>query len=193
MKKITILLFTFCFLTTYAQRLVEGNLNVLKNEKTINVVFDYSNVVFRFDDSEEETRYVERKVIEEGEQWKTDWESKKAAIKAGIFLPEFIKEFNLELFENSCSLRGGNYDSAKYTMVVVIKVICSGRNAGPVSDDPYISATIFIRETATNQNIAKIEISKIEGSPFSDFSGRIESAFENVGNELGEYLAKKIK
>lgn len=106
MKKITILLLTFCFLTTYGQKLVEGNLKMLKNEKIINVVFDYSNVAFRFDDSEEEKRYVDRKVIEEGEEWKIGWEAIKAAIKTGLLHPEFIKEFNLELFDNNYELKG---------------------------------------------------------------------------------------
>ncbi len=192
MKKIILILLTLCFLNSYGQKLVEGNLEFLKNEKTIHVVFDYSKTVFLFDDSEPEGRYVERQAIEEGEQWKIDWETKKAAIKSGLFHPEFLKEFNLEIFDNNGSLKGGTYETAKYTMVVVINVICSGRNAGPMSDDPYMSATIYIRETGSSKNLAQIEIKKIEGSPFSDLSGRIESNFENVGDELGEFMAKKI-
>jgi hypothetical protein len=192
MKKIAILLFTFCFLTTYGQRLVEGNLNVLKNEKTINVVFDYSNVVFRFDDSEEETRYVERKVIEEGEQWRTEWETTKTNIKSGILYPEFIKEFNLELFDNNCPLKGGNYVDANYTMIVVMKVICTGKNAGPASDDPYIEASVIIKKTGTDDIIAKIDIKRTTGKPFSNTIGRIETVYENIGEDLGEFFAKNI-
>lgn len=192
MKKITLLIVTLCFLTSYGQKLVEGNLKFLKNEKTIHIIFDYSNTVFLFDDSESEEKYVEREVIEEGEQWKTDWETKKRNIQSGLFNAKFLKEFNLEIFDNNCSLRAGKYETAKYTMVVVIKVICSGRNAGPMSVDPYMSATIFIMETGSSQNLAQIEIKKIEGSPFSDLSGRIESVFENVGDELGEFMAQKI-
>lgn len=192
MKKITLILLTLCFLNSYGQKLVEGNLEFLKNEKTIHIIFDHSKTVFLFDDSDPEERYVERKVIEEGEQWKSDWETKKRSIQSGLFCAVFLKELNLEIFDNNCTLRAGKYDTAKYTMVVEIKVICSGRNAGPMSDDPYMSATIFIRETGSNKNLAQIDIKKIEGSPFSDLSGRIESVYENVGDELGEFIAKKI-
>lgn len=193
MKKITFILLALCFLNSYGQKLVDGNLEFLKNEKTIHIIFDHTKTVFLFDDSEPEERYVERKVIEEGEQWKSDWETKKRSIQSGLFCAVFLKELNLEIFDNNCTLRAGKYDTAKYTMVVEIKVICSGRNAGPMSDDPYMSATIYIRETGSNKNLAQIEIKNIEGSPFSDLSGRIESVYENVGDELGEFMAKKIR
>ena len=193
MKKFTFILVALCFLNSYGQKLVDGNLDFLKNEKTIHIIFDHSKTVFLFDDSEPEERYVERKVIEEGEQWKSDWETKKRSIQSGLFCAVFLKELNLEIFDNNCTLRAGKYDTAKYTMVVEIKVICSGRNAGPMSDDPYMSATIYIRETGSNKNLAQIEIKNIEGSPFSDLSGRIESVYEYVGDELGEFMAKKIR
>ena len=193
MKKFTLLLLSFCFLSSYGQKLVEGNLNVLKNEKIINVVFDYSNVAFRFDDSEEEKRYVDRKVIEEGEEWKIGWEAIKAAIKTGLLHPEFVKEFNLELFDNNCELKGGNYETANYTMTVVMNVICSGKNAGPFSDDPYIEAYVLVKKTGSNEVVAKIEMKRVTGNSFSDLTGRIEIAYENLGEELGEFFAKKIR
>jgi hypothetical protein len=189
MKRIVLILPFICFIHINAQKITIGNLAFLKSEKVINVSFDYSNVVFTFNDGEDEAKYVEREVIENGNEWKTEWETTKTKIKTGLLHSDFLKSFNLALYDNDCALKGGEFENADYTMVFIIQAINTGKI--PL-DDPYIISNVIVK-TRTGEIVCQIDLKKTTGRSFSDVVGRIKTVYENIGKDLGEFIAKKVK
>ena len=160
---LALLVSTFCF----GQKLVEGNLNFFKGESKINFVFDYSNVIFKFngDDGISEKNWVERKVIEKGVEWKENWELFKYYIVRGDLQPYFIKDFNLVFFDKNCDFRGVIDENSNYTAIVKIKVMCTAK-IGFFTDDPYIICDVVFIETETKRNVAQIQFKKVNGKPY---------------------------
>ncbi len=183
----------FCTVAGYAQKLKKGSLDFLKNEKELNVVFDYSNVIFKFEDGIDEDKYVERQVIMEGEQWKKDWVNLKDSIKAGCLHSKFIKDFNIVLFDEGFMLRVGVFPSANYQIVIKVNEIVTGKNAGPFSDDPNMSVEVSVTSLNSTNVLANVQMKKTTGKPFSNTLGRIETVYENIGKDLGKFIVKKIK
>lgn len=174
--------------TLYAQKYPKIDLSFLKGQNELNIIFDYSNMSFIFEDNMPEERYVEKQTITEGEKWKLEWETTKDSIRAGCKHKNFFKDFNLALFDDEYKLRGGNFLNAEYTMIVKISVIRVGQI---VSHSPYIVANIFFVETNSDNKSDEIQI-VAEGNPFSGMLGRIESAYESLGKSLAQLIMKRM-
>jgi hypothetical protein len=196
MRKIILLMLSivFCIASAQAQKLKEGSLDFLKGETKLNISFDYTELKV---DGKAEKEFVEHNVermnIEEpesGDIWKAEWDN---SFRIKIFHPGFIKETNRELFDNDRKLRIGTFDDANYQAIVKVFEIIPGKNAGPFSDDPNVNVEVVFTKIDNNEVLAKILIKKSLGKPFSNFEGRIGSAYENVGENFGKFLAKKLK
>jgi len=191
MKKVLLLLVSFLILTSASPQksLKKVKLDFLKGEKELNIVFDYSGTIFKAEDGKDESIYVEKQTITEGEQWIEYWNSLKDTIKAGSFYPKFIKDFNLKLLGENCRLRGGNFPQGNYTAHIIIKVICTG---GVPFDKPYIVSDIIFTKTGSEEIIAQFWL-QTDGNSFSNTMGRVESAHERFGKYLAEIIEKKIR
>jgi len=191
MKKTLLLaIFALCCTSISAQRLKEGDLNFLKGEKELNIIVDYSHIIFKFGNGIDEEKYVERQAIKEGEQWREKWMTLKDSIKSGSKNTFLFKEFNLALFERGCTLRGGNFAQANYTMNIVIKEICIGEVP---FDDPYIVLDIFFTKTNSTDKIAVFKTNTTNIMAFANMEWRVETLHKQAGKKFGYFIANKIK
>ncbi|MFT3826122.1 MAG: hypothetical protein QM731_19525 [Chitinophagaceae bacterium] len=177
-------------LSAYSQKIkvTEGNLDVLKSEKDINIEYSYNNLaVGKYD---KEADYVKNKTEElnkkeagKGDKWATAW----AADRKNRFEPKFN-----ELFTKTGEFNFAN--NAKYTILFNTSFMEPGFNVGVMSKNAYINGEFTIVETANRSKvIAKGTIEKAPGRSFwgNDFDTgeRISEAYAAAG----KYFAKKIK
>lgn len=128
--------------------LKSGSFDFLKDQKTLLVKYDYSNLgVGKFDKEED---YVTKKVADynkdeagKGDKWKEAWVNDRA----GRYEPKFELLFN----ENMVS-RGLKCDQkasdAKYVMVVHTSFIEPGFNIGVTRKPAYINVEVTFKEGA---------------------------------------------
>ena len=195
MKKLLTFFAITSLLTMNAQKIRNEDFGFLRGEKELNIEFDYSDVIFKFngDDGIPESKYVERQLISEGEEWKEMWEVFKEELKSGIKHPNFIREFNLSLFDKGCMLRGGNFENANYTLLIKIKTMCTAKTGFIAIDDPYIECSVTFKDNTSNNTISQIQIGRTNGKPYYSYYQQFESVYENIGKDLGKSIAKNIK
>ena len=188
MRKI-LFIFTFAllFVSAIAQKNQNITLGFLRGETELNVIFDYSNVIFTFENGMSEERYVERQTIKEGDEWRAEWEATKDSIKAGCKHSKFFKDFNLTFFDKNYKLRGGDFPQAKYTMVVEIRRIWLGNRYSPLL---YSNSSIIL--TNSVDSIAEFQVETV-GNPYGKTLWQVESLYERIGKELAKLIVRKIK
>src|SRR5580700_5589096 len=161
LKPITfLLLVVFASLSTKSQRirLVEGRLDFLKSETSVNIDFPYENMsVGKFS---RESDYVSKKIEEynkkepgRGDNWAKSW----VADRQYRFEPKFQ-----ELFDKYAEIRVRK--DSKYTILFHTTFTEPGFNVGVMKKNAEINAEVWIVETANRQNvIAKITIQNAPG------------------------------
>ncbi len=193
MKKLsTIAAFLFLVMFTmnsFAQRikLKEGDLAILKNEKSINIEFTYDNMsVGKYD---KESEYIEKKKAEynskepgRGDSWEKTWVRDRKA----NFEPKFI-----ELFEKSSGMTVSA--DAKYTIIFHTTSTEPGYNIYVTKKNAEIDAEITIVETADRSK--KIAVISLQNAPGRTFSGydyatgdRITESYAISGKKLGKFI-----
>ncbi len=193
LKTGVLLLFAICTsLSIKAQRikLIEGNLGVLKNERSISEEFTYDNMrVGKFD---KEDDYVSSKKEEynkkesgRGDNWAKSW--------VGDRKYRFEPKFN-ELFEKHSEL--STKKDARYTLIFHTIFTEPGFNVGVWKKNAEIDAEVWIVETANRSNvIAKISIQKSPGRSFwgndYDTGERLAEAYAAAGKALGKFIKNK--
>ncbi|WP_341839235.1 hypothetical protein [Chitinophaga caseinilytica] len=172
--------------TAHAQRIrvTEGSLDVLKNEKDINIEFTYDNMkVGKFD---KEADYVASRVKDlnkkepgRGDTWAKAWVDDRKA----RFEPKFE-----ELFTQVTDLKFTN--KAKYTLIFNTSFTEPGFNVGVMRKNAYISGEFTLMESG--KVVAKGTLEKSPGRTFwdNDFDTgeRISEAYEMAGKALGRYI-----
>lgn len=168
-------------------RVTEGSLDVLKNEKEINLEFTYDNMkVGKFD---KEADYVNGRVKDlnkkepgRGDTWAKAWVDDRKS----RFEPKFE-----ELFTQMTDLKFAN--KAKYTLIFNTSFTEPGFNVGVMRKNAYISGEFMLVETADRSKVvAKGTLEKAPGRTFwdNDFDTgeRISEAYEMAGKALGRYI-----
>ncbi len=198
MKKV-FLLATCAFLSISAlkaQKLVEGSLAFLKNEKQIHFVFDYTDMKV---DGDPEEKYVAKEVKDKnkdkkgsGDEWKKKWET---TYRTKYFQERFISDFNKE---TKGALEGGYFENAKYQAIIKTIDMDPGFYGGVIQAEAWVKLVVTITEKGSSDVLAKIEIKKAEGSKYDMvsmpvFELRIASAYGEGGEDLAEFLIKQIK
>jgi hypothetical protein len=191
MKKLLLIITSLLFLISASPQkgIKNVKLGFLKGEKELNIIFDYSNTIFKAEDGIDEEIYIEKNTIKEGEQWKEKWVSFKDTIKSGCFHSNFLKDFNLYFLDKNSKLRGGNFSKSKYTLNIKILGICIGRVP---FDSPLILSNISFLITETSEIIAQFNFTT-DGNSYTNEAGRVESAYERLGKHLAEIIEKKRK
>jgi len=205
MKKFSIILLVCIFTLSagklFPQKLISGDVKVLKGQSEVILKYDYSDMaVGKYKNADD---YASDKVAEmnkkkegSGDAWLGKWKSDRTE----KFEPSFRKEFNDEVESYNLS---GKDDSpnAKYTFIIRTKFMEPGFNASMAIGFAKKAASIdLIADLVETANpgtvIASVELKKIPSKTMGgydyDTGGRIESCYERAGENLGKFLVKNV-
>jgi len=181
-----------------AQKMVlqSGSLDFLKDQQTILVKYDYSNLaVGKFD---KEDDYIEKKVSDynkdeagKGDKWKEAWfndRSQRFAPKFEELFNDYLKPKNLQ-----CDQAAAN---AKYEMLIHTTFIEPGFNVGISSRPAFINAEVSFRETGSDKNLAVITVQNCPGRDVMgmdfDTGYRLSEAYAKLGKSVANFILKKL-
>ncbi|MDR1120966.1 MAG: hypothetical protein LBM08_08615 [Dysgonamonadaceae bacterium] len=153
-----------------AQKLREGNLDFLKGETKLNIVFDYSNLKI---EGRSEEYYIEKNGI----KWKENWDNAK-----NEFFEKFVRNVNLKLIEKEKQLRCGNFLDSKYQATVRVLEL---------DNDKDMDAEIIIAQMDNNQILARLTLTGKAGS-FGTMTNLVGDAMKDAGEKIGKLLVKKL-
>lgn len=182
------MLFSIVVMAASAQKL-KGNIDFLKGQEEVNVIFDFDGVTM---DGDTEQEYIEDRIEdqskEDADKWLAEWNG--SARKS--FKKTYVKYFN----DESKKFEIGNFPEAEYTIIVKINDIDPGNFAGPFSNPAKIKTTVNIIKTgeegtilasiSNNKDYNNFTISPVEFN-------RIESGFGEAGKMLAKFMNKKVK
>ncbi len=168
-------------------KVLEGSIDAVKAESSINLEYTYDNMsVGKFDKEED---YIAKKKEDynnkeagRGDTWAKAWVDDRES----RFEPKFEELFT-EYSDKS------NSKKAKYTLIFKTIFTEPGYNVGVMRKNAQINAIALIVETANPANVvAKISVDKALGRTFGgydfDTGGRIAEAYADAGKALGKYL-----
>lgn len=198
MKKTVLALLLFTGIT-FAQDIdvVKGNFDFLKDQKEINVEFDYSGFTM-MKDKKTEAQYVEERTAELNEKskgngniWKKKWESSKEL----IWNPKFLELVNVVLSKEKKDVSFQEGLNTPYTLIVKTVWLYPGWDISMMKQPAKVTTNLKFVETANKSNVL-LEISSEEapgdqwGSNFSNES-RIGEGYAKTGKSLAKLLLKK--
>lgn len=178
--------------------LKSGNLSVLKSEKTIKVLFEYSNMTVGKKLTEEE--YVNKKVSENnakeqgtGDKWKAGWINARKE----RYQPKFIELFNKESAENMRTI-SENVSDAKYTLIVKTVYTEPGFNIGIVRERSRVDFIFLVVETSNHANVvAELFAESVPGGQAMgydfDAGSRITESYAKGAKMLAKFFSINIK
>ena len=180
----------------YAQKIKvsTGNLNFLKGQKVLNVIYSYENMGIGRYDLEED--YVMDKVIAyndsepgKGDEWLKNWTNAKEE----IFGLTFKESFNAALEKVDIFI--ADDAAAMYTLVLKTTFIEPGFDVGVMSKKANARyEVIFIKnedkKVVATMNIFAFDPESRIGYDFNAIS-RIQKVYAKTGTGLGEFLIKK--
>lgn len=146
-----------------AQMLTYGSLDALKDEKSVNVVVDYSEAIIM---NCTESEFAE---------WEEDWYKDQPVI-----MKDFLEEVNQRLGN---TLRVGCHIKSNYTFRWAVKSI--NYNGAILSD--------FYLECEDGTVVAIIEDVEGRGGAFGTKLYLIKSGAESTGRVFGKFLATQLK
>jgi hypothetical protein len=200
MKKISILLvmgaLLFPGMSTFAQcKLVSGDLHVLKGQTVINLQYDYSNMaVGKFKTADDyvadRTADMNKKKPGDGDRWAEAWKNDRTS----RFQPMFEKNLNERIAKFNVTGKE-NVTDAKYTLIVKTIFTEPGYNIGISRMNAWIKMEVQLVETANPGTVLATIMMKREDSINMmgydyDTGGRIQSAYDRAGDDLGGFLIK---
>ncbi len=187
--------FSFLLSSCGGLKIKDGNLDFLKGQKKLKVIYDYSSMsVGKFDKEED---YISKKVAEynekeasRGDTWLKAWKSDRTI----RFQPSFENLINKYLNKINVSVDPG-YDDAKYTMIIKTVHTEPGWNIYISRKPAHINVDVLFIETGKPNNIlAKMEIDKVPGQTYGgydfDTGTRLSESYAKLGKDLGKFLSK---
>ncbi len=186
-------------------KFINGDVKFLKGQTSLNVKFDYDNMLVGNLSEEayitQETQKQNKMKSGSGDSWATKWK----ADKASRFEPQFMEWFNKSIKKLGIVATSVTGDATtKYSMIVkVIKtepgvyigVSAFGHDAG---QETYITIMVsFVETTTPATDLATISVPKSVGTATSfanyDTGLRITDAYVIAGKTLGSFIAKNCK
>lgn len=199
MKKLVVaFLFLSIAMSAQDMKVVSGDFKFLKDQKEINVEFDYSKFTV-MKDKKTEAQYIEDRVKDlnektkgTGDIWKKKWNSAKELTWTPKFLELmhviFTKEGKEVTFQEGLT-------NAPYTLIVETVWIYPGWDASIMKQPAKVSTNLKFVKTNNKSNVL-LEISSEEapgdqwGSNFSNES-RIGEGYAKTAKSLAKLLLKK--
>lgn len=197
MKKIVILTIfvSFAFLAQAQKiKLVSGDLTFLKGEKSINLQYNYDDVMVG---DMQEAAYIKKKVTDynakeagKGDKWLENWKNDRKT----RYEPKFEELFNKYLEEVNTKAKEGDA-SAKYTILIKTKMIEPGFNVGVVRKSAKIDVVVEISASGSPENkLAELTVYDVPGAAAMgydfDSGERISEAYAKLGKALAKYIIK---
>lgn len=185
---------------TFAQEMnvVSGNFDFLKDQKEINIEFDYSNFTM-MKENKSEAQYVEEhkadlnsKAKGNGNIWQKQWVSAKEQ----IWTPKFLEIGNIVLSKAGKDVSFQEGVNTPYTLIVRTVWIYPGWDAGIMKQPAKVTTNLKFVDTANKSNVL-LEITSEEapgdqwGSNFSNES-RIGEGYAKTAKSLSKLLLKKV-
>jgi hypothetical protein len=195
MKNLLTVMFLCLALTGYSQKikLVEGDVSVLKGQKSVTTEFTYDNMsVGKFPKEED---YVAQKKADlnkkeagTGDKWELAWVSDRKE----RFEPQFR-----ELFSKYAEISTVG-ENVPYTLIFKTVKTEPGWNIGISRAPAFIDAEAWIVDSSDhNQVLAKLTITKSPGRDAMGYDfetgARLQEAYAKAGKELGAYIKGKLK
>ena len=182
----------------YAQKLQEGSLAFLKGQENLHIVFSFDDVKLQ---GKTEKAYLEM----ENPQWVEGWEAAKSA----TFMERLLEHLN----KNVRKLKCGDFPEAQYQATVrvltvdrnglgkflegpgVRKVVCEVVFTKTGDPKPLAKITKLIADSKANTGFAPTAVKDITGVVGAAGSNThlVGVAFGYIGQDLGKFMAKKIK
>jgi hypothetical protein len=196
MKKLFVLLLmigTAWSTGLHAQVIVAGDLKFLKGASGVNVIFDYKDLTFGRDGSED--NFVKRKKDEyntkeagSGDAWEEKWNADKEKIYKPRFIDLLFKYANWQLNEDA---------REKYTLVVSTKYIETGYNIKITQGAARLDLEFTFYDagdTDRKNALCRIMLEDVRGGKGqSDTGARIGETYGRAGKELGMMIKKKAR
>jgi len=174
--------------------LLEGNLSVLKSEKTIDFAFTYDSMTIgKGRKAMPESEYVNKKIADynkktpgKGDEWAKNWKDDRET----KYQPAFTKNFEQY---SSLQMTAG----AKYTLIFKTSMTEPGFNMMAFQQPSEIDGQAWLVETANKSHvIAKMSVVKADGRGYwgseFDTGERLTEAYEAAGRGLGYFVRGKM-
>lgn len=199
MKKIVFaLLLVSSIMTAQDMNVVKGDFGFIKDQKEVNVEFDYSKLTLLKEKLTEE-KYVANRVKELNEKSKNNgdiWKKKWVASKDQIWNPKFLELMNVIFNKEGKDVTfQEGLTAAKYTLIVEAVWVYPGWDAGVMKQAAKVTTNLKFVETANKSNVL-LEIASEEapgdqwGNNYSNES-RIGEGFAKTAKSLAKLLVKK--
>jgi hypothetical protein len=199
MKKVLFaLLFVSSIVSAQKMDVTKGDFGFLKDQKEINIEFDYSKLTL-MKEKKSEAQYIEERSKELNEKNKgvgDIWGKKWSSSKASIWQPKFLELVNIVLAKEKKEVSfQEELSSAKYTLIVEVVWIFPGWDAMVMKQPAKVTTNLKFVETANKSNVL-LEIKSEDapgdqyGNNFSNES-RIGEGFAKTGKSLAKFLLKK--
>jgi len=199
MKKIMIVALLMVSAISVAQKvkIIKGDYKFLKDQKELNVEFNYDDLKLMKEDFSEE-QYVAERTAElnkkskgNGDVWKKKWSTSREA----IWNPKFLELLNKTYGNEKDVTIQEDLTSAKYTLIVDVVWIYPGWDAAIMKQHAKVTLRYRFVETANKSNVL-LEVTSNEapgdqwGNNFSNES-RIGEGFAKSAKTLGKEIVKK--
>ena len=200
MKKLMMLagFFVSCTMMSQNMEVIKGDFGFLKDQKEVNVEFDYSKMTL-MKEKKAEAQYVEDRAKElneknkgTGDIWKKKWNPSKEL----IWNPKFLELINVVFLKDGKEVSfQEDLKEAKYTLIVETVWVYPGWDAGVMKQPAKVTTNLKFVETANKSNVL-LEISSENapgdqwGNNYSNES-RIGEGYAKTAKSLAKMLLKK--
>lgn len=184
-------------------RMQSGSFEFLKQQKTVNVEYDYEGMrVGKYNKkSVSEQEYVDKKVAARnqkvpgsGDAWRKAWVNDRTA----RFQPKFEELLTKRCREGNNQIEFGSHRDAPYTLVLKTQYLEPGYNVGISAQPALLTADAVFVETQNRANrVAAVSMVNMIGRDAMGFdfdaAWRMQESYAKGGKELGNLIKKKVK
>jgi hypothetical protein len=176
---------------------VQGDFGFLKDQKEINIEFDYSNFTM-MKEKKSEAQYVEEHKIDLDKKAKGNgniWQKKWVAAREQIWTPKFLEIGNIVLSKAGKEMNFQEGLQTPYTLIVKTIWIYPGWDAGIMKQEAKVTTNLKFVDSADKSKVL-LEINSEEapgdqwGSTFSNES-RIGEGYAKTAKTLSKMIIKK--
>ena len=178
---------------------VQGNFDFLKNQKEVNVIFDYSDFTM-MKEKMPEAQYVQEHKADLDKKAKGNgniWEKKWIAARENIWTPKFLEIANIVLTKEKKDLNFQEGLKTPYTLIVKTVWLFPGWDAGIMKQPAKVTTNLKFVDSNNKSNVL-LEITSDEapgdqwGSNFSNES-RLGEGYAKTAKSMSKLIIKKMK
>lgn len=202
MKKSLVVAFLMIGSLMFAQKVkvTKGDLSFLKDQKEVNVVFDFSNLKL-MKENLTEAQYIENRKNELNEKSRGNgdaWEKKWEGAREMFWKPKFLELVNVVLQKKKQdTFFKEEAQGTKYTLIVDVVWIYPGWDVAMMKQPAKVTTNLRFVETDNQSNVlCELESENAPGDQWgNNFSNesRIGEGFAKTGKTLAGFILKAVK